>query len=1017
MVQKNRDNGEALESDLVWPFGHLEGLDEDDLSMAAYEIFFTACRASPGFGGGRNALSYYPSEGEGGGGGGSPMRGQGVGMAVNSKIKRALGLKMIKKRSPASRRTHSWGSVPNNHNSPRNSPRHDSPRSSPSQGGSPRIGFTVPVAKTKRPLTSAEIMRQQMQVSEQSDNRLRKTLMRTLVGQMGRRAETIILPLELLRHLKSSEFNTATEYHLWQRRQLKLLEAGLLLHPSIPLEKSNKFAIKLKEIITSSDIKPIDTSKNSEQMKTVCNCIAALAWRSSDNEAPTDACHWADGYPLNVHIYIALLRTIFDNKDETLVLDEVDELVELMKKTWPILGINKLVHNMCFTWVLFEQYIVTGEVEVDLLAASLAMMSEIAHDVQTVDRETVVYVKMLKRGLYTIKRWSEKRLLNYHANFDYSKLGVMDILLPLASAVTKISEDVPGYATPVQDDGDITTTDLTGNRADLYIRSSLRNAFTKMLDDGNMNSDTIEVHDVTDALLQIAQATQELAVKERETYSSILKKWHPVPAGAAAVTLHNCYGTLLKQYLTGTSQLLSNEAIEILHTAGKLEKFLVQMAVEDSVECEDGGKSIVREMVPYEVESIITRSLRQWIQERLKSVKDVLQNAKESETWNPKSKTEPYGHSAVELMKHAKQALDEFLEIPVGIAEDIAHAFAQGLEELFRDYATFVSSCGSKQSYVPTLPPLTRCNRDSKIRLLWKRASPCTVTLQNAVDPDNTEGNNNPRPSTSRGTQRLYIRLNSLQYVLSQLQVLEKTLSLSTTIVASPRNRFNNRSHQLQGSNYFDHTRLAINSATQYVSQVAAYRLIFLDSNSVFYGGLYVHDVENSRVRPALRILKQNLTLLSAIVVERIQPLAMKEVMKASFEAFLMVLLAGGASRVFTRADHPMIEEDFDHLKKVFTCGEGIVTEETVEKEAGAVQGVVELMGDSSEKLVDEFTHAACEASGIGGVGVGQKLPMPPTTGKWNREDANTILRVLCHRNDRVSNHFLKWTFQLPKRR
>ncbi|KAK1362579.1 DUF810 domain-containing protein [Heracleum sosnowskyi] len=1013
MVNKIGDQGETLVSDLLWPFGRLEGLDEDDLSMAAYEIFFTACRSSPGFGGGRNAISYYPTEGDGGGG--SPVKGQGVGMAVTSKIKRALGLKNIKKRPSSSRRTHSWGAVPNNPNSPRNSPR-DSPRSSPSPSGSPRIGYTVPATKTKKPLTSAEIMRQQMQVSEQSDNRLRKTLMRTLVGQTGRRAETIILPLELLRHLKQSEFNTSTEYHLWQRRQLKLLEAGLLLHPSIQIEKSNKHAMKLKDIITSSEIKPIDTSKNSEQMKTVINCVAALAWRTSDNATPTGACHWADGYPLNVHIYIALLRTIFDTKDETLVLDEVDELVELMKKTWSTLGINKLVHDMCFTWVLFEQYIVTGEVEVDLLTATLAMMSEIAHDVQMVDRETVVYVKMLQRGLSSIKRWSEKKLLNYHDNFDdFSKLGVMEVLLPLASAVTKISEDFPGYATPVQEDGDLAT-DQNGNRADLYIRSSLRNAFTKMLDDGNMSSETIEVHDVADALIQIAQATEELAMQEKETYTSILKKWHPVAAGAAAVTLHNCYGTLLKQYLTGTSQLLSNEAIEILHTAGKLEKFLVQMAVEDSVECEDGGKAIMREMVPYEVESVITRSIRQWIQERLKSVKDVLQSAKESETWNPKSKTEPYGHSAVELMKHAKQALDEFLEIPVGIAEDLAHAFAQGLEELFRDYTTFVSSCGSKQSYVPTLPALTRCNRDSKFRLLWKKASPCTVTLQNVVDNEYTEGNNNPRPSTSRGTQRLYIRLNSLQYILSQLQVLEKTLSLSSTIVASPRNRFNNRSHQLQGSNYFDHTRSAINSATQHVSQVAAYRLIFLDSNSVFYGGLYIHDVENSRVRPALRIMKQNLTLLSAIVVERIQPLAMKEVMKASFEAFLMVLLAGGASRVFTRADHPMIEEDFDHLKKVFTHGEGIVTEETVEKEAGAVEGVVELMGDSTEKLVDEFTLATCEASGIG-VGVGQKLPMPPTTGKWSREDPNTILRVLCHRNEKASNHFLKLTFQLPKRR
>lgn len=178
MAQNNAGQGE----DLIWPFGRLEGLDEDDLCMAAYEIFFTACRSSPGFGGGKNALSYYPSEGEGGGGGGggggSP-KGHGVGMTVTSKIKRALGLKLIKKRPPSSRRTHSWGSMPNNVNSPR-----DSPRGSPSPSGSPRIGFTVPAHKPKRPLTSAEIMRQQMQVSEQSDNRLRKTLMRTLVGQV-----------------------------------------------------------------------------------------------------------------------------------------------------------------------------------------------------------------------------------------------------------------------------------------------------------------------------------------------------------------------------------------------------------------------------------------------------------------------------------------------------------------------------------------------------------------------------------------------------------------------------------------------------------------------------------------------------------------------------------------------------------------------------------------------------------------------------------------------------------------
>lgn len=230
-----------------------------------------------------------------------------------------------------------------------------------------------------------------------------------------------------------------------------------------------------------------------------------------------------------------------------------------------------------------------------------------------------------------------------------------------------------------------------------------------------------------------------------------------------------------------------------------------------------------------------------------------------------------------------------------------------------------------------------------------------------------------------------------------------------------PKSRFGNR-RQL-GSSYFETSRSAIKIASLHVAEVAAYRLIFLDSSSVFYGSLYLADVMNMRINPALRVLKQNLTLLCAIVTDRAQALALKEVMKASFEAYLMVLLAGGSSRIFSRSDHPLIEEDFENLKKVFcTCGEGLIGEDEVEREAETVEGVVALMGESTEQLVEDFSIVACEASGMGVVGYGRKLPMPPTTGRWNRTDPNTILRVLCHRDDRAANHFLKKTFQLARR-
>lgn len=151
-----------------------------------------------------------------------------------------------------------------------------------------------------------------------------------------------------------------------------------------------------------------------------------------------------------------------------------------------------------------------------------------------------------------------------------------------------------------------------------------------MLDDGNVNVNVVEVEEVGDALLQIAQATEELATVEKENYSHVLKKWHPIPAGVAAVTLHTCYGNLLRQYLSDSSSL-TNETLTVLQRAGKLEKVLVQMVVEDSVESEDGGKTIVREMEPYEVDAIIMKSVKHWVQESLKDGKEHIQRAKETE--------------------------------------------------------------------------------------------------------------------------------------------------------------------------------------------------------------------------------------------------------------------------------------------------------------------------------------------------------------------------------------------------
>jgi len=221
-------------------------------------------------------------------------------------------------------------------------------------------------------------------------------------------------------------------------------------------------------------------SKNSETTKTLCNSVVTLAWRSPNNSPPSDVCRWADGYPFNVHLYLSLLHSIFDRRDETVVLEEVDELIELIKRTWTVLGINRMIHNVCFTWVLFEQYVITGQIEPDLMSAALAMLGEVANDVKKVDREPG-FMKILSATLSSMQGWAERKLLKYHEGFEKAQIGMMETVLGLALSIAKISEDIQSTRGGLLIDRDCgVTINLLGNRVDQYIRSSLKSAFTKV---------------------------------------------------------------------------------------------------------------------------------------------------------------------------------------------------------------------------------------------------------------------------------------------------------------------------------------------------------------------------------------------------------------------------------------------------------------------------------------------------------------------------------------------------------
>lgn len=281
-----------------------------------------------------------------------------------------------------------------------------------------------------------------------------------------------MLPLELLQQFKSSDFPNLQEYEAWQRRHLKVLEAGLLLHPHLPLVKTDTEAQQLGQIIRRALDKPLETGKHSESMQVLPSVVKSLACRSFDGSVSA-TCHWADGFPLNLRLYQMLLAACFDINDETSIIEEIDEVLELIKKTWLILGLNQMLHNLCFSWILFHRYVATGQMENDLLFASNNLLMEVENEVKEI--RDPAYSNVLSSTLSVIFGWAEKRLLAYRDTFHSGNIESMQSVVSLGLLSAKILvEDISHEYRRKRKEVNVTC-----ERVETYIRSSLRAAFAQ----------------------------------------------------------------------------------------------------------------------------------------------------------------------------------------------------------------------------------------------------------------------------------------------------------------------------------------------------------------------------------------------------------------------------------------------------------------------------------------------------------------------------------------------------------
>ncbi|PWA49877.1 Mammalian uncoordinated homology 13, domain 2 [Artemisia annua] len=962
-------------SPLPSPFGDLTpSLSQTDLRDTAYEIFIATCRTSTGkplsFTSNTTTTTPDKSSSSSPGLNGSPSS-RSMTSAAASKMKKAFGL----------RSSSSLGLG-----------------GSPGSGGSGVSNGGGSGGKVKKVMTVGELVRVQMKVSDSDDSRVRRALLRISAGQVGRKVESMVLPLELLQQFKSSDFTDQQEYDKWQKRNLKMLEAGLLIHPHVPLGKATTASQRLQKIIHNALEKPIETGRNNETMQVLRGAVMSLANRSTDGSL--DSCHWADGFPLNLRLYEILLETCFDSNDESSIIDEVDEVMELIKKTWGILGINQMLHNICFTWVLFNRFVATGQIDNDLLYAADCQLVEVAKDAKTTKDPT--YAKILNSTLTAILGWSEQRLLAYHDTFDKGNINSMQSIVSLGVSAAKVLvEDISNeYRRRRKNE-----VDVARSRTDTYIRSSLRTAFAQIMEkaDSSRRASRNQPNPLP-VLAILAKDVGELATKEKKMFSPILKRWHPLAAGVAVATLHVCYGNELKQFILGITEL-TPEAVQVLRAADKLEQDLVQIAVEDSVDSDDGGKAIIREMPPFEAEVAIANLVKSWTKLRLDRLKEWIDRNLQQEVWNPRANQEGYAPSAVEVLRIIDETLDAFFQLPIPTHPALLPDLIVGLDRCLQYYTSKAKSgCGSRNTFIPAMPALTRCAAETKFHGVFKKKEkPANLQRRNS-QVSTTNGNNN-----AFGVPQLCVRINTLQQIRTELEVLEKRII--TLLRNSESAHVSDFSNGL--AKKFELTPGACLEGIQQLCESTAYKIVFHDLSHSLWDGLYVGELSSSAIEPFLQDLEQNLMVIADTVNERVRTRLVAEIMKASFEGFLLVLLAGGPSRAFTLQDSQQIEDDFKSLKDLFWANGDGLPMDVINKFSATARDMLPLFRTETETVIERFRRATLETYGSSAK---SRLPLPATTGQWSPSDPNTLLRVLCYRNDDAASRFLKKTYNLPKK-
>lgn len=839
-----------------------------------------------------------------------------------------------------------------------------------------------------------EILRAQLEITESMDIRTRQGLLNAMVGKVGKRMDNLLIPLELLCCISRAEFSDMKAYLRWQKRQLNMLEEGLINHPVVGFgelgRKVNELRNLFRKIEESESLPPSAAEvQRTEGLRSLREVATSFSERPARGDLTGEVCHWADGYHLNAALYEKMLGSVFDILDEGKLTEEVEEILELLKSTWRMLGITETIHDTCYAWVLFRQFVFTGEQ--GLLKVVIEHLRKIPLKEQRGPQERL-HLKSLRSSvdaddscqdftffqsfLSPVQKWVDKKLNDYHLHFSEGPNMLADIV-----TVAMLTRRILG------EENDKATESPDRDQIERYITSSIKSAFVKIAHSVEVKADTAHEH----VLASLAEETKKLLKKDANIFSPVLSRWHPQAVVLSASLLHKLYGNKLRPFLEHAEHL-TEDVVSVFPAADSLEQYI--MSVMASIVGEDGLDSICRQkLAPYEIESKSGTVVLRWVNGQLERIETWVKRAAEQEAWDPISSQQRHGGSIVEVYRIIEETADQFFafKVPMRIGE--LNSLCRGFDKAFQIYTQLViGPIVDKEDLVPPVPVLTRYKKELGIKAFVKKEIPEVRTV------DERKASEIVQLTMSK----LCVRLNSLYYGISQLGKLEDSISerwarrKSDNINIRQSMSGKSRSVVSNQKNQFDGSRKEINAAIDRVCEFTGLKVIFWDLQQPFIDNLYKNSVSQARLDTIVDVLDLVLNQLVVVIVEQLRDRVVTGLLQASLDGLLRVILDGGPTRVFSPTDAPLLEEDLESLKEFFISGGDGLPRGTVENLVSRVRPVINLIKQETRVLIDDLREVTQGGkSKLGG-------------------DSKTLLRVLCHRNDSEASHYVKKHFKIP---